>query len=147
MKNFIVVTMLVALACGLTAVTTAAEPAAAVCPVSGKKAGKVSTAHNGGEVYFCCKKCLKAFKQDKDQFSTKANQQLVMTGQVSQKKCPISGGKIKSGTELAVGGVDVAFCCKNCRKKVDEADGDDQLTLVFGDEAFHKGFVPPAKSQ
>jgi YHS domain-containing protein len=147
MKSFVVVTMLAGLVMGLATATRAAESAAASCPVSGKKAGKVSTAYHGGEIYFCCKKCLKAFKQDQEKFSTKANQQLVMTGQVSQQKCPITGRKIKSGTELKVGGIDVAFCCKNCRKQVDEAGADDQLELVFSNEAFGKGFGPPAASQ
>ncbi len=112
-----------------------------LCPVSGKKVGKVSANHNGGEVYFCCKNCLKAFKQNASKFSAKANEQLVKSGQATQQKCPISGGKIKSGTELDVDGVPVAFCCKNCRKKVDQASGDEQLKLVFGDEAFKKGFA------
>ena len=35
-----------------------------ICPVSGKKATKVSVEYHGGEVYFCCKNCLKAFQAD-----------------------------------------------------------------------------------
>ena len=127
-----------------TVVVQAAETDV-LCPVSGKKAAKVSVSHNGGDIYFCCKNCRKAFEQNKDKFSTKANQQLVVTGQASQQKCPISGGKIKEGTELEVGGLPVSFCCKNCRKKVDGASGDAQLALVFGDEAFQKGYTATAK--
>lgn len=138
MKVFIV-PMLAILLFGFAPAAQTAE-ADAVCPVSGKKAAKVSVDHNGGEVYFCCKNCLKAFKEDASKFSTKANEQLIKTGQANQQKCPISGGKMKSGTALEVDGVPVAFCCKNCRKKVDQASGDEKLALVFGDEAFKKGY-------
>ena len=112
-----------------------------ICPVSGKKATKVSIEYHGGEVYFCCKNCLKAFQADSKKFSVKANEQLIKTGQASQEKCPISGGKMKQGTALDVDGIPVAFCCKNCRKKVDQATGDEKLALVFGDDAFKKGFA------
>ena len=112
-----------------------------ICPVSGKKATKVSAEYHGGEVYFCCKNCLKAFQADSKKFSVKANEQLIKTGQASQEKCPISGGKMKQGTALDVDGIPVAFCCKNCRKKVDESTGDAKLALVFGDDAFKKGFA------
>ena len=143
MKSFIICASAV-LTLGVAVAVQAAD-VDVLCPVSGKKAGKVSVSHNGGDVYLCCKNCLKAFKQDASKFSTKANEQLVKSGQVSQQKCPISGGKIKSGTELDVDGVAVAFCCKNCRKKVDQASGDEQLDLVFGDKAFQKGYVATSK--
>ena len=62
MKIFIV-PMLAILLFGFATAAQTAE-ADAVCPVSGKKVAKVSVDHNGGEVYFCCKNCLKAFKED-----------------------------------------------------------------------------------
>ena len=133
MKSFMVSAYTILLL-GFATVAQTAETDA-VCPVSGKKAAKVSMSHNGGEVYFCCKNCRKAFKKDASKFSAKANEQLIKTGQASQQKCPISGGKMKSGTELDVDGVSVAFCCKNCRKKVDQASGDEKLAMVFGDGA------------
>ena len=129
------------LLCIVYTVQAADAAKATVCPVSGKKVTKVSTEYHGGEVYFCCKNCLKAFQADADKFAVKANEQLIKTGQASQEKCPISGGKMKQGTTLDVDGIPVAFCCKNCRKKVDEASGDAKLALVFGNEAFQKGFA------
>ena len=125
----------------VSAVCAADTDKGMICPVSGKKATKVSIEYHGGEVYFCCKNCLKAFQADSKKFSVKANEQLIKTGQASQEKCPISGGKMKQGTALDVDGIPVAFCCKNCRKKVDEATGDAKLALVFGDDAFKKGFA------
>lgn len=125
----------------VSAVCAADTDKGMICPVSGKKATKVSVEYHGGEVYFCCKNCLKAFQADSKKFSVKANEQLIKTGQASQEKCPISGGKMKQGTALDVDGIPVAFCCKNCRKKVDQATGDEKLALVFGDDAFKKGFA------
>ncbi|MEC7695643.1 MAG: hypothetical protein VYA11_00945 [Planctomycetota bacterium] len=125
----------------VSAVCAADTDQGMICPVSGQKATKVSAEYHGGEVYFCCKNCLKAFQADSKKFSVKANEQLIKTGQASQEKCPISGGKMKQGTALDVDGIPVAFCCKNCRKKVDEATGDAKLALVFGDDAFKKGFA------
>ena len=78
--------------------------------------------------------------KQKEKFATKANLQLAQTGQAKQGKCPISGKGTKDATALDVAGVSVTFCCNNCRKKVDGAEGDDQLNLVFGDKAFDKAF-------
>tara|TARA_Y100001934_G_C12217467_1_gene709108 strand:+ start:660 stop:1094 length:435 start_codon:yes stop_codon:yes gene_type:complete len=141
MKNLIVFIFTFLLSGFISIVTVADADEAAVCPVSGKPATKVATEYHGGEVYFCCKNCLKAFAADSDKYSVKANEQLVKTGQAIQEKCPISGGKVKQGTALEVDGIPVAFCCKNCRKKVDQATGDAKLALVFGNEAFRKGFA------
>jgi len=110
------------------------------CPVSGAKADMTKTAaYKNGEVYFCCKNCLAAFKKDTTKHTVKANAQLVQTEQYEQKKCPMSGGPLK--TESKIAGVMVKFCCKNCKKAADDAKGDDQLALVFSDKAFKKGFA------
>lgn len=115
------------------------------CPVSGQKAREdQSTAYKEGKVYFCCKNCKAAFAKDvkKDALSTKhtvnANAQLVSTGQYEQKKCPFSGGPMKTESEIA--GVTVKFCCGKCKKKADESD-DKGLALVFDNAPFKKGFV------
>ena len=141
MKNLLVSALIVLILGFVSTVCDADAEKGMVCPVSGKKATKVSAEYHGGEVYFCCKNCLKAFQADSAKFSVKANEQLIKTGQASQEKCPISGGKMKQGTALDVDGIPVAFCCKNCRKKVDQASGDAKLALVFGDDAFKKGFA------
>jgi hypothetical protein len=57
-----------------------------------------------------------------------------------QVKCPITGKDLNPATVIDVGGVKVAFCCNNCKGKVSKAEGDEQLNLVFGDDAFKKGF-------
>jgi len=118
-----------------SAVVTAApkEPKEAKCPVSGKGCNPDKHADfAGGKVYFCCDNCAGAFKTDSAKFATKAHQQMVSTGQLVQKCCPLSGGATKPETKLAVGDAEVTFCCNNCKGKVEKATPEEQLTLVFG---------------
>jgi len=111
------------------------------CPISGKAvdAEKFSD-YNGGKVYFCCGVCKGKFDKDSTAFTAKANHQLVCSGQFAQKACPLTGGKVKEGTEVDIAGVKVSFCCPNCKGKAAKATGDEQIKLVFGD-AFAKGFA------
>jgi len=114
------------------------------CPVSGAKVNKEQTAsYKEGEVFFCCKNCKAAFEKDSKKHAVKANAQLVQTEQYEQTKCPFSGGPLK--TESKIAGVLVKFCCNNCKKKADGAEGDAQLAMVFGDEAFKKGYAKKKK--
>ncbi len=120
------------------------------CVVSGAAAKEDKTvAYKGGKVYFCCENCPKAFEKDVKKFATKANLQLVSTGQAKQAKCPLSGGKLNAEKTVKVGGVSVQFCCENCQGKVAKAEGDAQVELVFSDAAFEKaGFeVPKAEEK
>jgi hypothetical protein len=111
------------------------------CPVSGEKASKDHAVdHNGGKVYFCCDKCPAAFTKDTAKFAAKANEQLVASGQATQVKCPLTGGKINPEAKLTVASVEVKFCCNMCKGKVSAKTGDDQLALVLSDAAFKKGF-------
>ena len=113
----------------------------ATCPVSGQPALQDKTAeYKNGKVYFCCGNCPGAFAKDTAKYATKANQQLVATGQATQVKCPLSGTKLNPDTTVTVGDVKVQFCCNNCKGKVSEAKGDAQAELVFSDKAFEKGF-------
>ena len=128
---------------GSMAVVSAAvrEPKDAKCPVSGKGCNPdKSVAFDGGKVWFCCGNCEAAFGKDSAKFAAKAHQQMVSTGQLVQKGCPFSGGAVKEGTQVDVGGVEVGFCCNNCKGKVEKATGDAQVELVFG--TIEKGFAP-----
>jgi YHS domain-containing protein len=116
------------------------------CVVSGAPAKMDKFAeYKGGKVYFCCENCPKAFAKDTAKFATKANEQLVSTGQAKQEKCPLSGGKLNPDAKVKVDGIEVGFCCNMCKGKVEKAEGDAQRELVFSDEAFAKGFVVPKK--
>jgi hypothetical protein len=114
----------------------------ATCPVAKTKAAKEdkSAEYRGAKVYFCCGGCPDAFKKDTAKFATRANMQLVETAQAKQVKCPLSGGDLNADTKIKVGDAEVAFCCNNCKGKVEKATGDDQLALVYSDKAFDKGF-------
>ncbi len=108
-------------------------------PKAAAKADK-SLEYKGGEVFFCCNNCPKGFKKKleaKDKMvMTKANHQLVATGQTTQEHCPFTGGPMK--TELTVDGATVKFCCNNCKGKAESMEGEKQLTALFGEEAWEK---------
>jgi len=112
-----------------------------VCPVSGQPIDKsVSSDFGGGKVYFCCAKCKAKFDADNAKFATKANLQLAASGQAKQTKCPFSGGALKASTAINVAGVDVQFCCDNCKAKVVAAKPDKQIEMVFDGKPFSKAF-------
>ena len=144
-RSLSLVAICVAVLCSAVAVSAAVkEPKDAKCPVSGKGCNpEKSVAFDGGKVYFCCGNCEKAFQGDAAKFAAKAHQQMVSTGQLVQKGCPFSGGAVKPGTQLDIGGAEIGFCCNNCKSKVEKATGDAQVDLVFG--SIEKGFAPAAK--
>ena len=113
----------------------------AKCPVSGK-AAKADHAgdYRDAKVYFCCDNCPAAFTKDKAKYANKANHQLVQTGQAKEEKCPLTGKELNKDATTDVSGVKVAFCCNNCKGKVEKAEGDEKLALVFADTPFEKGF-------
>lgn len=120
----------------------------AVCPVSGKAAIETSAAdYKGGQVYFCCENCPKAFAKNSEKYAAKANHQLVSTGQAKQVKCPIAGRPVNEAHSVSIAKVEVGFCCPNCKGKVEKAEGDAQIDLVFNDAAFKKGFEVAKKTK
>ncbi len=113
----------------------------AVCPISGQPADAEQTAEwNGGTVYFCCPNCPGAFSESSDEYAAKANHQLVLTGQAEQTGCPISGQPCDEAQSSEVAGVTVCFCCENCKAAADGAEGDEQLEMLFGAEAFGQAY-------
>jgi YHS domain-containing protein len=112
-----------------------------LCPVSGEAVDKtVSTDFGGGKVCFCCADCKTKFEADNSKYATKANLQLAASGQAKQTACPFSGGALKASTAVKVAGVEVQFCCDNCKAKVAAATGDSQIHLVFDSKPFSKAF-------
>lgn len=118
------------------------------CPISGGKAkeGKF-VEYKKSKVYFCCGKCLAAFDAKNKKHTMKANAQLVSTGQFKQKGCPFSGADVKKDTMLTVAGAKVGFCCGNCEGKVKDAEKEAQLTMVYSEKAFTKGFEKVKKEK
>lgn len=111
----------------------------AMNPKAGAKIDKFAS-YKDAKVFFCCGNCLKKFSGSPTKFATSANQQLVATKQFEQKKCPLTGGKLNLSTAIKVGAVKVAFCCNNCKGKIEKAK-DGASDLVFNDKAFDKGFA------
>jgi hypothetical protein len=123
------------------------------CIVATKNAAKADKTrdYKDGKVYFCCDNCPKKFDEDQagdKKLDTKANTQLVATGQAKQHKCPITGKDLDKDTEITVAGAKVQFCCNNCKGSVEKLKGDEQAEKVFSDDAFKKaGFkVEKAKT-
>ena len=123
-----------------------------ICPVTGEKVVQgdpevASSEYRKATVYLCCNDCKKKFNADHKKFATKANMQLVATGQAKQSKCPISGEALSAEHSIVVKNVKVSFCCGNCQSKAEEAKGEKQLTLLFGNQAFERGFKVIAKGR
>jgi YHS domain-containing protein len=140
-KKMIIASLaLLVVSVGLIAAEKKAEFKAS-CPVSGKAASESTCVeYKGAKVYLCCPGCVEPFKKDTAKFAAKANHQLVATSQAKEVKCPFTGGKLNPETAVEVGGVKVCFCCNNCKGKVTKASPEEQVQLVFNDEAFAKGF-------
>lgn len=112
------------------------------CLFSDKPAKEAnSVEYKKGKVYFCCENCPKNFSADPKKHAVKANQQLVKTAQYTQKGCPLSGEKVDTSTKVTLNGVDVCFCCKDCKGAYEKAEGDEaKAKMIFEDAAFDKGF-------
>ncbi|QDU27538.1 hypothetical protein ETAA8_26260 [Anatilimnocola aggregata] len=110
------------------------------CIMAASKDAKEANAveYRGAKVFFCCQNCPKAFSKDVAKHAAKANHQLVATNQAKQIACPLSGKDLNPDTKVTVNGVDVTFCCNNCKGAVEGSK--DQLEMAFGDKAFDKGF-------
>jgi len=109
------------------------------CMISGEPVNaSVSADYKDGKVYFCCPNCIKTFQADPEKYATKANQQLVATGQAKQATCPLSGAKIAEDKFVEVNGAKVYFCCDTCKGKAANASGDQQMEMLFGEAAWKK---------
>ena len=107
-----------------------------------------SAEYKDGKVFFCCGNCAGKFAATPEKFATASNAQLVSTKQYEQKACPLSGGPLNKETAIKVAGGKVAFCCNNCKGKVESADEKEQVELVFSEKAFEKaGFAKVADKE
>lgn len=117
------------------------------CIVTGKAAARAEHAVEckQGKVYLCCANCVAAYTKAPEKYAVKANHQLVLTGQYEQKSCPLSGGKLDPDITTDVGGIKVAFCCQECQRKVESAEGiEEKVKLIFDEEHFKQGFAEKA---
>ena len=120
------------------------------CVVSGDEINKNElkdhdfSKYRDGKVYFCCGGCKMDFDESPKKFATKANFQLVSSGQYTQTACPVNKGKIhtakakKNLKKVTVNGMEVDLCCPGCLKKYNKAD--DKFALIFSDKGYEKGF-------
>ena len=121
------------------------------CVVSGDEINKSDlkdhehSTYKDGKVYFCCGGCKMDFDESPKKFATKANFQLVSSGQYTQTACPVNKGKIhtakakKNLKKVTVSGMEVDLCCPGCLKKYNKAN--DKFALIFSDKGYEKGFA------
>ena len=64
---------------------------------------------------------------------------MAATGQAKLMKCVFTGRKLNTATKITVNGVNICFCCNNCKGKALKAE--DKLTLLFNDKTFLKGYT------
>lgn len=127
-----------------------------VCVVSGDEIDKVNlkdqdySKYKEGKVYFCCGGCKMDFDDAPNKFATKANFQLVATGQYVQTGCPVTGKAAghnhhtkKDVKTVSVEGQSVDLCCAGCMKKYTKSN--DKFSLLFSDKAYKKGFELASK--
>lgn len=125
----------------------AQEMAGVKCVVDGDRNAdeQFKVEHADGEIYFCCKGCSATFEANAADYHTRANHQLVVTGQYQQTACPVAGEDFDLAQTAKVGGVEVAFCCASCKSMIDSAaDLPAKAELVFGTVAFKRAFSKSA---
>jgi YHS domain-containing protein len=87
------------------------------CPVSGAPIQKdIYTDYDGRRIYFCCKGCIDAFKQDPERYVKKMEAEGVVLEKapVPQTTCPVSGKKIDRTVYTDYNGKRIYFCCPDC---------------------------------
>lgn len=130
----------VALSVSVSAHSAEKEEFSAKCIVSGAPAKEASSvAYRGKKLYFCCDNCPKAYKKTPEKFTAKAHHQLLSTKQITMVACPLTGRPLNEDIEVTVGDLKVNLCCKGCQGKVNKADKDAAVELVFA--KFDKGFT------
>ena len=131
-------------ACVSVSGSYAADDKKGKCAVSGKEIDitdkTVSINVNNEKVYFCCENCPKAFEKTPGKFAAKANMQMVGLGECKQVKCPYTGKDLNPATKTNIQGVNVCFCCNNCKGKAEDLSGAAQVSSVFSNAAFKKGW-------
>lgn len=114
------------------------------CVMSSKPANvATATEFKDCKIYFCCEGCKTKFSENPKKFLSRANRQLVETGQYKQVACPISGGDVDTDQTVKLGKkLTVALCCGNCKAEVEEAKKEKRIgKLVFAAKPFEKAFA------
>ncbi len=114
----------------------------AKCLISGDSIDKTEfLKYKDGKIYFCCEMCKADFQNGKsNKFTSKANYQLVSTGQYIQKSCPMTGKGIDKTKTVSIGELNVAFCCNGCKSKTEGKK--DKAEFIFANNVFDKTFSP-----
>lgn len=107
---------------GLGAVS-AADHKLPNCPVMDEPIDfSVSTPSKEGPVYFCCKGCIKKFRDNPSKYEKGLVAQRAALAKLPkiQVTCPIKGGAIVKDAYAEKDGKKVYFCCKGCISKFND---------------------------
>jgi YHS domain-containing protein len=113
------------------------------CLMNPDKAATMEAAagYRDAKVYFCCDHCSSSFTEDPSEFTTKANHQLLLTGQFVQTMCPITGEAVAEGITSEVAAVQIGLATEDAKKQLEAVeDIEKQVALVFADEVFEASF-------
>ena len=113
------------------------------CVVSGKTVTRdCVAAYKKGNVYFDCNSSRLEFLQHQSKFTTKANHQLVVTGQYLQARCPFRQVAVAElDPVVSLAGVKIRFCCQGCQSKLSDLNSvEQQISFLFADERFKDVF-------
>lgn len=90
----------------------------ATCPAMPSKAAKPDkfVEKDGERIHVCCSKCQKKVAADFEKYKELAYPADAVK-RLDNPRCPIMGGKAKSGVSIVFQGRQVNFCCSGCEKK------------------------------
>ena len=120
----------------------AVEKSGAVCPVTARPiSASVAIDYQGAKVYFSSPDSIPIFQANLAKYASRANYQLVVTGQAREVACPFTGKPLNPNIPtVRVYGLDVGFCCRACQQTAAGVDMLTRLDLIFGD-AFKTGYA------
>ena len=111
------------------------------CVVTGKPAQKdMLVKYKKGEVYFNSKESIAKFVANTAEYRTKANHQLVASGQYVQHACPLTGEPVAKDVSAKVAAIEIGLSCKDCIQQLGKVE-QPAVEVIFGDKNFDQSFV------
>ncbi|QDU80189.1 hypothetical protein Pla110_19130 [Polystyrenella longa] len=112
------------------------------CPVEREEVDReLHTDYRGGVVFFSNAESLEMFKKETDQNSAPANYQIFLTGQATQKRCPLSNNDFDEEYSMNVGyGKEVYFHSQSDLSRLEKTEASYKLLKMFGNTPFERAF-------
>ncbi len=113
-----------------------------ICPVSGNPVSDdIFVESDGQKVHFCCKDCLKKYKNNPSDYSA-----ALANSYTYQTMCPVMDEEINPSVFTTTAkGENIYFCCKGCDKKFVKNSGKYAPKLVSQGYTFEPRDLVPSK--